>query len=104
MRNLFEDIPGDLPEELVEVLASGEDVRIERIVSRGHSSREGFWYDQDTREMVVLLSGSAGLMFEGRTEPVLLKPGDWLEIPPHEKHRVQWTDSDVDTVWLAIHY
>jgi hypothetical protein len=48
--NLFGNIPSELPEELIEVLSQSDKVRIERIVSRGHSSPDGLWYDQDLNE------------------------------------------------------
>ena len=104
--NLFENIPDNLPEELVDILASKGDrgIRIERIVSRGHSSPPGYWYDQDRNEFVVLIKGSASLRFEGSEDTVVLQPGDWIDIPAHEKHRVEWTDPDQDTVWLVVHY
>jgi cupin 2 domain-containing protein len=104
--NLYENIPDSLPEELIDIIASKRDggVRIERIVSRGHSSSSGYWYDQDRNEFVVLLKGSAGLRFEGSEDMVVLQPGDWIDIPAHEKHRVEWTDPNQDTVWLAVHY
>jgi cupin 2 domain-containing protein len=102
--NLFEGIPAALEEELVERIAGGEGVRIERIVSRAHASPEGFWYDQDEEELVVLLKGSACLRFEGERGEVTLGPGDYLRIPAHARHRVEWTDADADTVWLAVFY
>ena len=102
--NLYENIPDSLPEELVDIIASGGGIRIERIVSRGHSSSSGYWYDQDRNEFVVLLKGSAGLRFEGSEDTVVMRPGDWINIPAHGKHRVEWTDPNQDTVWLAVHY
>jgi len=102
--NLFDDIPAALEEELVERIAGGENVRIERIVSRAHASPEGFWYDQDEEEFVVLLKGSASVRFESEGGEVTLGPGDYLRIPAHARHRVEWTDADVDTVWLAVFY
>ena len=104
-RNLFEDIPGELAKELVETLAEGNgSIRIERIVSRGHTSPHEFWYDQDTTEWVVLLKGSAVLQFEKNPELIELHPGDWLEIPAYSRHRVEDTSSGEDTVWLAVHW
>jgi len=103
-KNLFQDIPGQLPEELVEVISESNNVRIERIVSKGHSSPDGFWYDQEENEFVVLLKGRAELLFEGEPEAVTMKPGDYVEIKAHVKHRVDWTDPEEETVWLAIHY
>ncbi|MEM7013355.1 MAG: hypothetical protein AAF585_17940, partial [Verrucomicrobiota bacterium] len=89
--NLFENIPQQLPEELMETLAETDAVRVERIVSRGHASPDDFWYDQERDEFVALLSGSAGLRIEGEADLRVLKPGDWLVIPAHQRHRVEWT-------------
>ncbi|MGI9276946.1 MAG: cupin domain-containing protein [Endozoicomonas sp.] len=102
--NLFQDIPETLPEELVEVLAEGGNVRIERIVSRGHQTPEGEWYDQDWDEWVVLLSGQAKLEIEGRAGLLEMKAGDHIVLPAHQRHRVAWTAPDQDSVWLAVHF
>jgi cupin 2 domain-containing protein len=104
VENLFDNLPSTLPEELVEVLAQSEHVRIERIISTGHSSPEGFWYDQDQSEWVMVLKGEAKLLLEGDDQPILLQPGDHILIPPHRKHRVVWTTPDEQTVWLAVFY
>ena len=100
--NLFADFPSNLREELVKVLAFGAAVRIERIVSHGHASPDDFWYDQDQHEWVVVLKGAATLRFEDET--VEMKPGDFLNIPAHRRHRVEWTTPDEPTVWLAVFY
>jgi cupin 2 domain-containing protein len=102
--NLFEDLPSELPEELITILAENRHMRIERIVSTGHASPQGFWYDQDQNEWVVVLKGEAKLLFEGDEKPRLLQPGDHVLIPAHQKHRVEWTTLDEPTVWLAIFY
>ena len=102
--NIFKHIPDSLPEELTERLASGNNIRIERIVSRGHATMPEEWYDQEENEFVVLLSGGARLLFKDSTEPVDMNPGDWLIIPPHRSHRVEHTTPDIDTVWLAVFY
>jgi cupin 2 domain-containing protein len=102
--NLFADLPTTLPEELIEVLAETPHVRIERIVSTGHASPEGLWYDQDQHEWVVVLRGRAKLLFKDDDEPVEMGPGDWINIPAHRKHRVAWTTPDEPTVWLAVFY
>jgi cupin 2 domain-containing protein len=101
---LFGDLPRDLPEELVETILRSGAVRIERIVSRGHRTAPGSWYDQEIAEFVALLKGSAGLMFEGCEQELVLQPGDCIDIPAHARHRVTWTDPNEDTVWLAVHY
>lgn len=103
LTNLFGDVPADLPEELVQTLLGTSKLRIERIVSHGHASPEGFWYDQETDEWVVLLTGAARLTLEGEA-PIDLLPGAFVNLPAHQRHRVEWTDPVQPTVWLAIHY
>lgn len=103
--NLFDAVPADLPGEVVEVVAEGQGkLRIERIVSRGHASPPDFWYHSSETEWVVLLSGSAMLQFADMDEPVLLAPGDWMEIPARCRHRVAATSEEEDSVWLAVHW
>ena len=103
MKNLFTDVSDELPHELFETLVKTELVQIQRIVSRGHITPEGDWYDQDTNEFVVLLKGASRLEFtDGRS--TTLAPGDWLQIPAHQKHRVTWTAEGIETVWLTVQY
>ena len=104
MDSLFKDIPAELPEELIETICSADCVKIERIVSRRHASPEGFWYDQDRNEFFLIIQGSAGLRFDGEDDIVVLRAGDYLNIASHVKHRVEWTDSSSETIWLAVHY
>ena len=104
VRNLFADLPADLAEERFEALLERTGLRIERIVSKGHASPPGFWYDQAQSEWVLLLQGSAGLRLDGHPEVLVLRPGDCLNIPAHLRHRVEWTDATVETIWLAVHY
>jgi cupin 2 domain-containing protein len=94
--------PQNLPEELTTVLQEGTGVRIERIVSTGHRSPNGFWYDQPENEWLMVLTGAAKLTFEDRVMELL--PGDTINIPAHQKHRVEWTTPDEPTVWLAVFY
>jgi cupin 2 domain-containing protein len=103
LTNLLADIPADLPEELIQILLSTPDVRIERIVSLGHALPDGFWYDQEDHEWVLLLKGAARLRFEGE-ETIELRPGAFVNIPARRRHRVEWTDPHEPTIWLAIHY
>lgn len=100
-------------EEVFEKLLSTSCFTLERIVSTGQSTPPGQWYDQSQDEWVILLSGSAGLSFETdetekteKTEKTVqvLHPGDYIYIPAHQRHRVEWTDSSQPTVWLALHY
>jgi cupin 2 domain-containing protein len=104
VKNLFSDIPPELEEELFEAILGRETFRIERIVSRGHSSPAGFWYDQNEHEWVILLKGSAVLRFEDHSENVTLNPGDYINIEKHRRHRVESTDPKQDTIWLAVLY
>ncbi|KLU04132.1 hypothetical protein RISK_003718 [Rhodopirellula islandica] len=101
--NLFDNVPTNLPSELVEVLAEGQSVRIERIVSTGHTTEPGTWYDQEQDEWVVVLKGEAKLSFDDG-EPVTMKPGDHLLIPAHRRHRVEWTTKKEPTLWLAVFF
>lgn len=103
IRNLLADIPPGTGKEFVEEILRAESFRIERIVSRGQNSPEGFWYDQETEEWVLLVSGNATLGFEDGRK-VDLKPGDHLFIPRHVRHRVERTDPVQETVWLAVHW
>ncbi len=102
--NLFAGIPECLPEELFECLAESDSVRIERIISHGHVTADGDWYDQEWDEWVLLLSGSAALQFEGEEGQRILEQGDFILIPAHCRHRVAWTDRHVKSVWLAVHF
>jgi cupin 2 domain-containing protein len=104
LENIFDNLPpASVRDEVFQTLLQTPRVRVERIVSQGQSSPEGFWYDQATHEWVLLLSGAARLRFEGE-EPIDLKPGAYVHIPAHRRHRVDWTDPAQPTVWLAIHY
>lgn len=102
--NLFGPLPHSLPAELIEVIVPAERVKIERIVSTGHATPPGEWYDQETSEWVVVLRGRAGLRFEDESDVRVLQPGDHVDIPAHRRHRVEWTDATQPTVWLAVHY
>jgi cupin 2 domain-containing protein len=104
VQNIYTSLPESLPEELTESLISTDDVRIERIVSLGHTSPEGFWYDQPEDEFVLLLSGAARLRFTDADDAIELKPGDHLVIPAHRRHRVEWTSPSEPSVWLAVFF
>ncbi|HEY2826151.1 MAG TPA: phosphoribosylaminoimidazole carboxylase [Pirellulales bacterium] len=102
--NLLAEIPANLPEELVQTLVRAPGVQIVRVVSQGHASPEGFWYDQEENEFVVLMAGAARLVFEDQAEPVEMAPGSCVKIAAHRRHRVDWTDPQQPTVWLGIFY
>ena len=104
IRNIFSDIQKQAPDEVLETILQTGQFKIERIISHGHTTTEGEWYDQDRNEWVLVLKGNAGLLFEGDDKTVILKTGDYINIPAHQKHRVEWTDPEKETVWLTIHY
>lgn len=104
LNNILKNIPKNLPDELIEILAEGKNFKLERIVSKGHTSPKDFWFDQDENEFVLLLKGKAQVLFEADSKPVTLSEGDYITIPAHKKHRVEWTDPKIETIWLALFY
>ena len=105
MDNLFTDLPRSTVEneQFCELLAR-PGLRIERIVSTGQASPEGFWYDQPDGEWVLLIQGEAGLRFADEAKTRRLRAGDFVDIAPHRRHRIDWTGSEPLTIWLAVHY
>ncbi len=103
MNNLFELIPQNLENEVFEQLIESGNVKIERIISKGHTSPKSGWYDQEQHEWVVLLKGNAVIAFADKSS-VTLRAGDYISIKAHEKHRVDWTDPEIETIWLAVHF
>ncbi len=103
MSNIFSLLPEGMGGEIVEDIFKGPNVCIERIISRGHCSPDVGWYDQSENEWVIVLSGAGKILFDDGAE-VLLKSGDYLNIPAHTRHRVSWTDPEEITVWLALFY
>jgi cupin 2 domain-containing protein len=102
--NMLDRLPADRSEEHVAAIVRLSDGRIERIVSFGHCSPDGFWYDQDDSEWVLVLRGHARLEIDGFPGTVELNPGDYINLSAHTRHRVAWTTPDEPTIWLAIHY
>lgn len=104
MKNLYTPPQPEPIDEFIEVLAGSGRTRVERIVSRGQASPEGFWYDQDEHEFVAVLQGAARLRLQAPDEEVVLGPGDHLTIHAHRRHRVEWTSPDEPTIWLAVFF
>lgn len=100
--SIFTDIPKQLPEELSQILLKTPTIRIERILSQGQASPEGFWYNQEQAEWVMLLQGQARLSFAD-SGSIEINPGDYLFLPAFCKHRVDWTTPDQVSIWLAVH-
>lgn len=103
LMNIYRRLPIDLKDEIIEIILKSGKCRIERIFSHGHKSPDNFWYDQVENEWVILLKGKAILRFD---DDVILEldEGDYVDIPAHRKHRVEWTTPDEETIWLAVFY
>ncbi|ENN6811638.1 cupin domain-containing protein [Vibrio fluvialis] len=101
--NLFETIPAELLNEQFTDLLRHHHVRIERILSKGHTSPESGWYDQDEHEWVLVLQGCGTVEFDNG-ESTTLNVGDYLNIPAHTRHKVCYTSPDQFTLWLAVFY
>lgn len=101
--NLFARLLPDAAVECCDDLFGNRAARIERIVSLGQATPEGEWLDQDRDEWVVLLQGAAKLQFADEISPRTMRPGDWVAIAAHVRHRVAWTEPQAATVWLAVH-
>jgi len=101
--NIFSEIPPQLDDELFETLVETESLKVERIVSQAHATPAGQWYDQTQDEWVLLLTGSAAVTVEGQAT-IVLTPGDYLHLPAHQRHRVEWTQTGQNSVWLALHF
>jgi cupin 2 domain-containing protein len=102
--NLFSNVSDSITEEIFQTLLKTGHFKLERIISAGQATPPGEWYDQDVNEWVILLSGSAGLRFEDDEKVCVMNPGDYVHIPAHSRHRVEWTDANPKTVWLALRY
>jgi len=104
VKNIFSDLPRNIAEEVFEELVATESCRIERIISQGQRSSPDFWYDQEMNEWVLVLAGRARVQFQEDNAMLDLNEGDYLLIPAHCKHRVEWTDPNQDTIWLAVFF
>ncbi len=102
MVNIYE-LPQELPQlETFEQIVSGKNIQIERIISTGQTTAAGQWYDQELDEWVILLQGEAELSYADHTR-IQLKAGDYLLIPAHTQHRVEYTSVEPPCIWLAVH-
>lgn len=86
--------------ELLETVLRRPGVKIERIISQGHTTPVAEPYVQDWDEWVLVLTGSARLKLVGLGERSLTA-GDHLLIPAGVAHRVTYTEDP--TIWLVVH-
>jgi len=103
-KNIFAENGTDDSHEIFETLLDSENFKLERIISSGQATPEGEWLCQELDEWVILLCGKAGLSFEDEECILDLFPGDYIHIPANTRHRVEWTDKNQKTIWLALHY
>lgn len=101
--NIFESIADNIDNEVFDLIVQSGDFKIERIISRGHSSPQGDWYKQDQNEWVIVLQGESILVLENGEE-IHLKVGSHFNIAAGIRHRVKYTAADTETIWLAVHY
>ena len=101
--NIFNNTPKDLTDEFFENIILSNNIKIEKIVSKGHTSPKFGWYEQDKNEWVIILKGEAILSFEDEKQ-IHLKSGEYINIPAYKKHKVSWTKPDNETIWLAVFY
>jgi cupin 2 domain-containing protein len=104
IKNIFNDIPSNLSKEILDEIILTDKIRIERIISKGQTSPENFWYDQEENEWVIVIKGKSKLKIIDEDELIELNEGDYINIPSHKKHRVEWTDPEIETIWLAVFY
>jgi cupin 2 domain-containing protein len=102
-QNIFTNIPNQLKDECFDTILKRNNLHIERIISRGHFTPPGQWYDQAWDEWVLLIQGQATLLYEKNTQIIPMTAGDHLLIPAHTRHRVEWNHPETDTIWLAVH-
>ena len=102
--NIYYNIPKPGGTEIFDELLSTGNMRIERIISHGEKTPDGEWYDQDWDEWVILLEGGAELRIEGQANHIKMNKGDYILLPAHCRHRVEWTDPEIDSIWLAVHF
>ena len=101
--NLLAAIPQRASTEAIDKLLERGPVKIERIVSEGHTSPPGFFHEQASHEWRCVVQGRVRLEFEEEGE-VELGPGDWLDLPAYKRYRVVWTSDQEPTVWIAVHF
>ena len=102
MPNIYELSQEVSRSEKFEQIISGKNIQIERIISTGQTTTSGQWYDQELDEWVILLQGEAELAYADNTR-IKLKAGNYLLIPAHTKHRVEYTSIEPPCIWLAVH-
>jgi cupin 2 domain-containing protein len=102
--SLLENIPTEIPQEIFQDILKTDSLRIERIISKGHATPKDDWYEQSENEWVLVIQGQAQLRFEKGQQIIQMTPGMYVDIKAGVRHKVQWTNPQVETIWLAIFY
>lgn len=103
--NIFNLPPlsNDNDPEIFETLLTNPNISIERIISYGQTTPVGEWYDQEKAEWLILIQGEAQLSYADNSR-IKLIAGDYLYIPAHQKHRVEYTSKEPPCIWLTIFF
>jgi cupin 2 domain-containing protein len=103
IKNIFK-LPEQLPQgELFDTLWHDDLISFKRIISTGQITPIGEWYDQEQNEWLIVLQGSGELSFEDHSR-IKLNTGDYLFIPAHQKHRVEYTSTKPPCIWLTVFF
>ncbi len=102
--NLLAKLPRGKGREVFERVCWNRRFVLERIVSTGQATPEGVWLRERRNEWVMVLQGRAALRFWGSRRLLRMEAGDYVLIPKNTRHRVEWTSSAGETVWLAAHF
>ena len=102
-KNIFRLSNSDASAELIDSLLKKDGISIERIISTGQVTPKGEWYDQDRHEWLIVLQGEGELSYEDNSR-IKLTTGDYLLIPAHQKHRVEYTSTEPPCIWLTVFF
>ena len=86
MNNIFDSIPENLDEEVFDRIVQSDHLKIEPILSKGHSSPESGWRVQDRDEWVLVVRGEAVITFEDGRE--FRRIGETAALGPGSEFRV----------------
>ncbi|MFO0919698.1 MAG: hypothetical protein U0872_15475 [Planctomycetaceae bacterium] len=100
---LFSNLPRNLPAEFSVAYRSNSKVFASKqsCLTATHHPPDSGTTKTSTNEALVL-TGAAKLQFPDCVAE--LKPGDFINIPAHHRHRVEWTLPEELTIWLAVFY
>ena len=101
--NIYAKIPAVKDKESFQALLVNKKLKIERIISQGQVTEQGKWLKEARDEWVIVLKGAGRLRFRKDNCLITLKAGDYVLIPAHTSHRVEWTSRKENTIWLAVY-